>query len=45
MTKKQLELMVRLALENIYSTLEKMPDSVEKSKLHEIADSLKTAVE
>ncbi|MBD5130600.1 MAG: hypothetical protein HDT43_11885 [Ruminococcaceae bacterium] len=45
MTKKQLELMVRLALDDIYNVLEKMPESAEKSKLHEIADNLKTAVE
>lgn len=45
MTKKQLELMIRLALDDIYGVLEKMPESTEREKLREIADNLKTTVE
>lgn len=45
MTKKQLELMVRLALENISRVVEKMPESSEKMELKEIAENLRTAVE
>lgn len=45
MTKKQLELMITLAVENICNILEKMPESLEREKIREITDNLKTAVE